>query len=92
MSDFYEAIERKARKRHVCDICYREIPIGELHVYTSQVYDGMWSHERLHLACCEIADSIYDPYGECAFGEVLAWAEDDIEDVDGRWQLKRRGE
>ena len=51
MSDFGDAHQIRARKRHRCVACYGPIAEGEQHWQYSGMYDGAWQHWRMHNEC-----------------------------------------
>lgn len=98
MNEIYEETLRIARKlvKGGCLLCRREIPKDERYAYVSALSDGSWWHGGLHEECSEIARSMYDDWEhkDLSFDEVFdgAWENGLLEEIDGRWRLKRRGE
>lgn len=96
MSEFNEVRKPIARKRHVCDVCFRSIPAGQRYVRNAGKWDGEFYSVAMHDACAEIFDvacseHVAPPWEGTAFGEALEICRGSglVEDVDGRWRLKK---
>jgi hypothetical protein len=74
--DIYDARERRARRRHVCDECGEVIEPGERYYHHSNLSDGEWSHYKTCEFCEHDADIVADA-GLCwRLGELEdAWKE-----------------
>lgn len=74
---------RKARRRHVCDLCLGTIPIGQNHRYFTTAFDGTVDTCREHIGCVAIFDKamagdlFQEPDEEGALtGAVREWLKD----------------
>lgn len=67
---FYQAIERKARKAHECCECTAKIAPGEKYVYIAGKWDGDIQVYKQHLLCCQACEDIR-AFSECIpFGSL----------------------
>ena len=53
---------RKARKRHRCCECYRDILPGEYYEYVSGIWDGTPDDYKTCLDCKSVKDAFFDSY------------------------------
>lgn len=67
MGNFYNDHEhRRARKEHRCTYCGEMIPVGEVYVYQTGVYEESWYTSKMHDECfdamTETGEEEYMPY------------------------------
>lgn len=93
LPEFYEAIERTARKSHDCVECRTPIPPGEKYLRCVGKWSfGLESYAQ-HAACAEACMFIRDNLNshECiAFGELETWWQDDGQFLDKKKEVVAR--
>lgn len=67
MSEFSKSAQRKARKTHICDLCYEPILPGSEYIHTTDRGPGGFFTSRTHIHCDAIindyiTDAMYDGY------------------------------
>ena len=58
MPAIFESNEIKARKRHKCCECGRDINPGDTYEYCSGLWDGRWGHYKTCETCADIRESV----------------------------------
>lgn len=95
MGDFSNDQTPVASKRHVCDVCFREIPKGERYARSTGRFGGDFYSVAMHYHCAKIFEAACSEHDAAAwegtaFVQALEICQDEdlVEDVDGRWRLK----
>ena len=60
--ELYRAAMRKARKRHKCDECERDISRGESYEHVEGIWEGRWGQFRTCMDCLSIRQ-VFFPEG-----------------------------
>ena len=74
----YDARDTRARKKHVCSECLRDIGVGE----TYERVDGLWEGHWSHFATCDdclLVRKIIDDATECfclCHGQLMDWTDE----------------
>lgn len=67
----FEDALRTARKRHWCDFCRREIPVGERYHYQSGVTSDGFYRAKSHARCRKVERAATDHWREDDYCEPL---------------------
>lgn len=73
-ADFDRRDQRKARKRHMCHLCYKLIRPGAEYIYHTQRYSGEIRVFKRHIHCDAVMGAVLDMY----FRDELEITEDEI--------------
>jgi len=60
--EFFNEVERRARKEHRCTECGQPIVAGEQYFYTSAKWDGVVCSVKTCKPCAQIRDDYCGPY------------------------------
>ena len=60
VSDVWTEERRRARREHRCYACDETIRVGDVHRYTSSLYDGTWDSWRHCLRCAAMIEALHD--------------------------------
>lgn len=67
--------ERKARKQHQCDCCYRIIQPGEQYIKRAGVADGDFNDAKVCMACDSLIDLVWETVPANSYSDGIAYSD-----------------